>query len=259
MVGTFPLIAAEELAKLTSRPVVQVRKRLRQFLAAGYLDRIQGTNESLTYFEEVECEQCKHVNRIAKLGGRTIATPWFWYLTPKGETEAVKYTLPVVAWKEKSKNIVDHDRGLTLIHLALHSKFDLFHWLQKREDMRQTAEVDGQSVGFYPDARFNIEGINYFLEYQHSTPSSRNGETDLDVKVKRYNALLKNRKDAKVIFVFTEQNHVRNFLNRIEKDYPYRWLWTTDMESVKHNPGGAIFWCPKDYDVHTYSFSEASP
>ena len=100
IIGTFPLIAAEEIAKLTSRPPVQVRKRLRQFLAAGYLNRIQGANEALTFYEEIECERCHHVNQKARLGGRQIATPWFWYLQPK----ALPYAPDGVAWREKSAN-----------------------------------------------------------------------------------------------------------------------------------------------------------
>jgi hypothetical protein len=255
IIGTFPLIAAEEIAKLTSRPPVQVRKRLRQFLAAGYLNRIQGANEALTFYEEIECERCHHMNQKARLGGRQIATPWFWYLQPK----ALPYAPDGVAWREKSANIVDHDRGITLCHLALHNKWggELETWHQQRDAMKESVALDGKTVNFYADARFYLEGRHCFLEYQHSAPSSKNGETDLDVKVARYNALLKHKKDAKVIFIFRAQNHVENFLKRIANDFPYRWLWATDMEGIKHNPSGSIFWCPKDYEERTYSFSDA--
>jgi hypothetical protein len=254
LVGTFPLACAAELARLTGRPLRAVQRRLARLHEEGYLNRIQGVNEARVYFQEIECEQCRHVNKLARMSGRQITTPWFWYLTPKGEKEALKHADLVVAWSDKSRNIVDHDRALTLIHLALREQ--IVWWVQTREDMKQTVELEGRQVNFYADARFLLTGMTYFLEYQHSAPSSRNGETDLDVKVERYNALLKDRRDAKVIFVFTDRNHVENFLKRIAGDYPYRWLWATDIERIKHDPAGKIFWCPKDFDTHTYSFSD---
>jgi hypothetical protein len=257
-VGTFPLIAAQELATMSGRPVSRVRKRLCQFEADGAMTRIDGTHERLTYFQEIECAQCHHLNQIAKSSGKRRFGPSFWYLRPAGARQVKSLMGNIVAWSDKSANIVDHDRGITLCHLSFHNAFrdGLSDWRQQRDEVKETVLLDGETVHFYADAKFQLAETMYYLEYQHSSPSSKNGETDLDVKVARYNALLKGRKDAKGIFVFRERNHVENFLKRIADDYPYRWLWATHMEAIKHKPAGQIFWCPKDYEERTYSFQE---
>ena len=245
-VGTFPLICCEELSVLLERPYGSIVRKVRE-LQGGLIEATHGVNEVLSYFKELACEFAPGmVHQIPLSTGRQKSTPKFLYLNSKGEREALKHVSNVIAWDDKSRNIVDHDRGITLVHLALHSNFPLSAWGQQRDSLKETVELNGKNISFYPDASFLVVNTMYYLEYQHSNPSSKNGETDLDVKVKRYNALLKKRKDAKVIFVFREEHHVKNFLNRIEEEYPYRWLWATDIESIKHDPTGSIFRSPKD-------------
>jgi len=254
-------VSPDELAKLTSRNVVTIRKRLCQFRTTGHLAAVEGINEHVGYFEEIRCAACGNPNLVPRVGGKIRPSPNFHFLTPKGEREALKYVPRVAAaWADKSRNIVDHDRGITLCHLSFHNGFGtrVGDWRQQRDEVKETATVDGERVNFYADARFTLDGTTFWLEYCLAHPSSKRGETDIMLKVKRYNALITAHKKAhhadpgRVLFVFKEKSHVKPFLDRVSDDYPFLWCMVSDIESVKHHPTGAIWWTPKDFDSRTH-------
>ena len=65
--------------------------------------------------------------------------------------------------------------------------------------------------------------------------------------------ILKDRKDAKVIFVFTAPNLAKSFLDRAADNLPYLWCWATDILSFKRDPKGKLFGCPKNDDLYSFS------
>ena len=244
-IGTFPLIAAAEIAEREQRDIVQLRRRLRQLALCGLMDRIQGSDERVTYFEEIKFGRCENVIQIPRFAGEWKPRPHFWFLKPK----ALNGDHDLIAWERKATSQVDHDRGINLIHLALDHFFpaELQDWQQNRNTLKIT--VGGTT--FIPDGRFSL-GDSFYLEYTHATPSG----SDLYDKVPLYNDFLKGVRGTKVLFVFTDQKQALNFLSRVSDNFPYRWLWATDIESLKHNPTGKIFWCPKDFEERTYGFSD---
>lgn len=263
----FPLISPEEVAQLTSRNVVTIRKRLRQFRLAGWMKTAEEPHDHISYFEEIKCMSCGSPNLIERVSGRTRPQPGLHYLTPKGErygTEHGYFDRVAAAWTDKSALIVPHDRGINLIHLAFHNGFGprVSDWRQQRDEVKESATVDGERVNFYADARFTIGKDTMWLEYCLAHPSSKRGETDIMTKVRRYNELFKAHRKAngtdpgKVLFIFKEKSHIKHFLDTVSEHFPYLWIHVTDMESVKHDPTGKIWWTPKDFDTRTHGLIE---
>jgi hypothetical protein len=233
VLGEFPLLYAVEIAALTNGTYQRTCDRLRKFRKEGRVDKVLTVEE---------------MNAIRP------TVPYYWYLKPA--VEVLRNAPDAIVWQEKSRVTVDHDRGLTEIHLAIRDFIS--GWVQQKgEDIKEKVMVAGAPVSFFPDARFEANGTTFYIEYQHSATRSKNGKSDLDEKMERYNALLKDRKDAKVIFVYPERRQVESFLDRVSDQYPYLWCWATDMESFKDKATESIFWCPKDYDERTYAFCDA--
>ena len=256
--GKFSFLTAEELAKLSDRNPVSLRKRLRQLCLAKYLGRLQGGEQRDEFFEEIKCSHCGKLNKILHTDGKIRPKPFFHYLTEKGGLKAEPLIECPIAWKTKQPSRVDHDRVLTTIHLAFDHAFGaaLTDWRQQKDDVKETVQVDGESVSFYPDAYVTLNAREpVWIEYANSEPSSSNGENDIVLKVRRYNEIMKHQ-DGKVLFIFRERSMVENFLNKIADKYPYFWPHATDLESIKHNPKGKIFWTPKDFDERPHGLIE---
>jgi hypothetical protein len=256
-VGTFSFVTALEIAALSGRNPVSLRKRLRQLTAAGLLGRVVGGEQRDEFFEEVICKKCGTVNQIARDDGKIRPKPFFYYLTERGGAKASALMSNPIAWKSKAISRVDHDRVLTMIHLALDHAFGagLSDWRQQKQDVKVSVEMDGTIVSFYPDAYAELNGNPFYLEYANSEPSSAGGESDIVLKVKRYNQLVR-RGHGKVLFIFRERAMVENFVNRIASAYPYLWPHVTDLESILHDPTGKIFWTPKDFDQRSHGLIE---
>jgi hypothetical protein len=262
--GKFSFLTAEEIATLTGRNVVSLRKRLRQLCAAGYLAHDEGVTERQEFFEEIKCKHCHKTNLIPRSDGRIKPKPYFWWITEKGEPMAAALLSHPIAWRSKQPSRIPHDRVLTTIHLAEDRAYgDDLEWLQQKDDVKTTItmpdpEHEGReiTINFYPDAILILHGEEIPLEYAHTEPSSKDGVNDIVEKVIRYNEIMKEQKDGKVIFVFREQSMVLNFLNRIADDFPYNWVCVTDLESIKHSPSGEIFWRPTDFDEGRHALVE---
>jgi Replication-relaxation len=255
-VGKFSFLTAEEIAALSKRNVISLRKRLRQLVEAGYLDRDEGETQRQEFFEEIRCKHCKKINRIVRTDGRMKPKPYFHWLTEKGGEKASALLERPIAWRSKKPSRLDHDRALTTIHLALDRAFgDDLIWLQQKDDVKVSVMM-GEMVSFYPDANLFLHDEPIFLEYANCEPSSKDGVNDIVEKVERYNEVMKLQDEGKVLFIFRERSMVENFVNRIAHDFPYLWPHITDLESIKHNPTGKIFWTPKDFDQRTHALLE---
>jgi hypothetical protein len=255
--GKFSFLTAEELSELSDRNVVSLRKRLLQFVGAGYIGRDEAKTQRQEFFEEIKCEYCKRVNKVPRSSGKVKPLPRFHWLTEKGGEKALALLEHPIAWRSKQESRVSHDRVLTTIHLALDRAFGdkLELWLQQKDDVKLTIEVHGETVSFYPDAYCTLNGEAIWIEYANCEPSSKDGVNDIVEKVIRYNEILKDE-TGKVLFIFRERSMVENFVNRIAEDFPYLWPCVTDLESIKHNPTGKIFWTPKDFDKGTHRLIE---
>jgi hypothetical protein len=256
-VGKFSHITAEELSHLSERNVVSLRKRLVQLVNAGYLGRCVGGEQREEFFEEIKCQFCRKVNRIAKVDGKIRPKPFLHYLTEKARPKAELLIENPIAWKSKAISRSDHDRVITMIHLALDNAFgdDLTDWCQQKDDVKETIEFDGERISFYPDACADLFGIPLRIEYANCEPSSRDGVNDIVLKVMHYNEIMKDQ-PGKVLFIFREKSMVENFVNRLADKFPYLWIFATDLESIKHNPKGKIFWTPKDFDQYAHGLIE---
>jgi hypothetical protein len=256
-VGKFSFLTAEEVAALSNRNVISLRKRLRQLVEAGHLDRDEGETQRQEFFEEIKCKFCRRVNRIPRTDGRMKPKPYFHWLTEKGGEKAAPLLEHPIAWRSKQASRIDHDRVLTTIHLALDRAFGdkLELWLQQKDDVKLTVTAKGERVSFYPDAYCTIDNQAVWIEYANSEPSSKDGVNDIVEKVIRYNEIMKDE-SGKVLFIFRERSMVENFVNRIADDFPYLWPHITDLESIKHNPKGSIFWTPKDFEQRTHGLLE---
>ena len=262
-IGKFSFLTAQELAALSDRNAVSLRKRLRQLVFSNYLGRTEGTEQRQEFFEEIKCKKCGTVNPIPRSNGKLKPNPFFHYLKEKGGAKAEALLDNPIAWKSKAPGRVDHDRVITTIHLALDHAFgkELADWRQQKDDVKETVILGGERVNFYPDARCLLS-VPLYIEYANSEPSSKDGVNDIVLKVQRYNELMKEYRrhhdddPGKVLFIFRERIMVENFLNRIAREFPYLWCYATDFESVKHNPTGKIFWTPKDFDDRAHGLIE---
>lgn len=255
--GKFSFLTAEELATVSNRNPVSLRKRLRQFVITKELGRLQGGRQRSEFFEEITCKKCKTVNLIARDDGKIRPKPFFHYVTEKGRAKAASLLQFPIAWKTKEESRVDHDRVITTIHLSLDHAFgeDLTDWRQQKDDVKMSVEIDGETVNFYPDGYGRLKDEPIFIEYANCEPSSEDGVNDIVKKVIRYNEIMKHER-GRVLFIFRERAMVENFLNRIATKYPYLWPHATDLESIKHNPKGKIFWTPKDFDERAHGLIE---
>jgi hypothetical protein len=264
--GKFGLITADELSVLSGRNVISLRRRLRQLFHADYIGRVQGGEQREEFFQEIICEKCKHPNKLEFTDGRIRPKPNFHFLLPKGAAQASSLVPYPIAWKSKAISRVDHDRVLSMIHLALANAFTakLDSWKQMKQDVLQVVEMEIEESGkrelktinFYPDAQASLRGESLWFEYANSEPSSENGVNDIVKKVERYNELMKDQDDGKVIFVFRERSMVHNFLNRIEEEFPYRWLYAVDLDVITTRPMEEIFFNPRDFDQRAHSLTE---
>lgn len=237
-VGEFPFLYAELYAVLVSRSPRQFNRRGGRLL------------------------EKKHLGRL-RLHDDSFSVPYVWYARP---TEYVKQTAPdgVVMW-DKKRNNLQHDHEVSLIHFAIRAFTSV--WEQRQTDRlketvdvpaidRRTKQPETLTESFYPDARFTAYGTVFYLENQRAAQSSENGVSEQDWKMARYNALLQPSRNAKVIFVVQTKGQLDAFLGRYREKYPYRWCWATDMRSITENPTGKIFKCPKNFETHTYAFSD---
>jgi len=252
--GKFSFLTAEELAHLSDRNPVSLRKRLRQLTAATIIGRESSSVQRTEFFEEITCEHCGKPNKLARQDGKIRPNPFFHFLLTKGGEKASTLIEHPIAYKSKAQSRIDHDRVITLIHLALDRAFgdSLTEWLQQKDDVKETVEIAGERISFYPDGRCYLNDTLLFVEYANSEPSSKNGVNDIVEKVERYNPIMKHEKHGKVLFIFRERAMVENFVNRLADEFPYQWIYATDIESMKHNPTGKIFWTPKDFDQHAH-------
>jgi hypothetical protein len=255
--GKFSFLTAEELAHLSKRNPVSLRKRLRQLVAIGELGRCVGGEQRDEFFEEIKCQFCRRVNRTPKTDGRIRPKPFFHYLMEKARPKAQMLLENPIAWKSKAISRSDHDRVLTMIHLALDNAYgdSLTDWRQQKDDVKETIEFDGQRISFYPDGYVHLIEVPLRIEYANSEPSSKDGVNDIVTKVMHYNKIMKHE-HGKVLFIFREKTMVENFVNRLADKFPYLWIFATDLESIKHNPTGKIFWTPKDFDQRAHGLIE---
>jgi len=254
-VGKFSFLTAGEIATLSKRNVISLRKRLRQLTAAGFLGRAEGGEQREEFFQEVKCENCRYINKLPISDGRIAPKPFFYWLTEKGGPKASHLLTNPIVWTSKKPSRLDHDRVITMIHLALDRAFRDLSWLQQKQDVKLTVPLGRETVSFYPDAHTFLNDKSVWIEYANSEPSSKDGVTDIVKKVIHYNPMMKHA-DGKVLFIFREKSMVMNFLNRIAADFPFLWIFATDIESIKHNPKGKIFWTPKDFDTSVHSLIE---
>lgn len=253
--GKFAFLTAEELAHLSDRNVVSLRKRLRQLTAANIIGRDSSPKQRTEFFEEIICAHCKKPNKVLRDDGKIRPNPFFHYLLTKGGDKAAPLIENPIAFKSKAQSRLDHDRVITTIHLSLDRAFSdhLLEWRQQKDNVKETVEIGREKISFYPDGRCFLNGRLLYIEYANSEPSSANGVNDIVEKVERYNPIMKHEKDGKVLFIFRERSMVENFVNRLADEFPYLWIYATDIESVKHNPTGKIFWTPKDFEQKSHS------
>jgi Replication-relaxation len=256
-IGKFSFLTADELAVLSGRNVVSLRKRLRQLCLVGLLGRVEGGKQREEFFKEIICKKCGTVNKLALPDGKIRPKPNFHYLTEQGGAKAASLIDNPIAWRSKAESRVDHDRVITIIHLALDHAFGaaLDDWRQQKQDVKTTVELDGELISFYPDAQATLGGEPIWIEYANSEPSSANGENDIVLKVRRYNQLMKEQR-GKVLFIFRERAMVENFVNRIAQQFPYLWPHVTDLDSLTTRPTEKIFYAPKDFDIRPHALIE---
>lgn len=260
LVGMFPLISPAEVAELMTRPDRTVRHQFQMLRDSGHMGSVDAPPEHLSFFEEIKCKKCGTPNLVERRSGRTRPPAALHFLTPKGEELVVDYGVSVAAaWPSKSSFMVPHDRALTVIHLAFHNQFGqrVAAWSQRREDVKESVLIGHDRINFLPDSKFTFDGAPAWLEYTRANPSSEDGESDVMKKIPHYNALLKTIKNGRVFFVFERASHVMGFLNKVaDAGYPYRWCWATDIESLKHDPAGNIWWTAKDFDTRKHGLIE---
>lgn len=252
--GMFPFITAEELSHLCGRNVVSLRKRVRQFVELNMIGRDSSPKQRQEFFEEITCSHCGKLNKIAREDGKIRPNPFLHYLLPRGGEKAASLLMNPIVFKTKAQSRLDHDRVITLIHLSLDRVFGkkLTDWRQQKDDLKLTVQLDGERINFYPDGYGELPDLPLYIEYANSEPSSKDGVNDIVEKVRRYNEIMKHE-PGKVLFVFRERSMVENFVNRLADGFPYRWIYATDIESIKHNPSGRIFWTPKDFDERAHA------
>lgn len=252
--GKFSFLTAEELAHLSTRNPVSLRKRLRQLVIAGVIGRESSAIQRQEFFEEIACVKCGTVNKLARQDGKIRPNPFFHFLMLKGGEKAAPLIENPIAFRSKAQSRIDHDRVVTTIHLSFDRAFgdDLSSWRQQKDDLKISVNMPDGLVNFYPDGFVRLNGRPLYIEYANSEPSSKFGVTDIVEKVDRYNEFIRaNRRnegiEAKVLFIFRERSMVENFVNRLADEFPYLWIYATDIESIKHNPKGKIFWTPRDF------------
>lgn len=229
------------------------------FATAAMYEAILGRSDRRLNRRGKKLRDNKHVGKIWP-GDEKQNTAGYYYLRP---TEYVMRCAPdgLMMW-DKGKANLDHDHEITQIHFAIREV--ITDWEQRRSHVlekvtapaidRRTKRTVMTLRSFYPDGRFSSYGVLYRLENQHAHGSSSGGESDEDDKMTCYNALLKGRKDEKVIFIRRTPKQVQNFIERYKDEYPYKWCWVTDIESILNNPTGKIFRTP--HDDGTYAFSD---
>src|SRR5690242_4419170 len=73
--GKFSFLTPQELAELSKRNVISLRKRLRQLCLANVLGRVEGGEQRQEFFEEIKCKKCGTLNQIARTNGRVAPKP----------------------------------------------------------------------------------------------------------------------------------------------------------------------------------------
>jgi hypothetical protein len=181
--------------------------------------------------------------------------PFCYRLTGKGKTVL---GMPGRKNLEKSPASLSHEAEITAYHIALKTFIEDKSLFWKQADIKRTVN---------PDALFAIKkdgkGHWFFLEVEKSRQGNqRDGKSGLERKCERYDKYrgsdqckkdYQHFSDFRLVIVFATMERQANFLAKISKALPYRWIWTTNETDYRKDAGGKIYLTPKDFKTATYS------
>jgi hypothetical protein len=256
----FRFLQPSDFQRLTGRNIVSLRRRLRQLVQNGYLERLT-----------------LPIERAAPIGNPPDA--FVYQLTPRGVIKAKEYGLDSDDYtytREKSNLLLQHDLLITKIHLTLElatrgSTLQLTAWEQRRGVLLDWAEHENRRASVNPDALFALkdsekpDGQNttyFFLEVVRSRESDYQRQKSYFMR--KMNAFLAYYRQGKhferygitnfrVITIAPTKQRALNLCQKLRTEgLALKRFWFSDMDSVFHDePRGVlekVFLTPKDFE-----------
>ena len=258
-----------DLRRLTGRNLISLRRRLRQLMRQGYLDRLTLPLE-----------------REAPIGSPPDA--FVYQLAPRGFLRAKEYGFADEDHRytrEKSNLFLAHDLLITKIHLTLElatrgTPLELVAWEQRRSVLLDWAENGSGRLSVNPDALFGLKDREkpeeqnttyFFLEIVRSRESDyRRGESYFMRKMQAFLAYHRQGKHTarygisnfRVITVTPTKQRALNLCEKLQKaGFAFKRFWFTDLSPISVDEPARIlekvFFTPKDFqDGALYSFRD---
>jgi Replication-relaxation len=265
----YRFLQPEDFRKLTGRNIVSLRRRLRELLAQGYVERLTLPLE-----------------REAPIGNPPDA--FVYQLAPKGVAKAKAYGFADDDYRytrEKSNLFLLHDLLITKMHMALElamrgTPLEFVAWEQRRSVLLDSTRNGGGWLSVNPDALFGLkdkdkpEGQNatyFFLEIVRSRESEyRNGTSNFIRKMQAYVAYHREGKHAerygianfRVITVTPTKQRALNLCAKLKNaGLASARFWFTDLSAISTDKPETIldkvFFTPKDFaEDAVYGFGD---
>ncbi len=254
----YQFLQPEDLRKLTGRNIVSLRRRLRQLVHRGYLDRL---TLPLERDAPIGSPPDSFVYQLVSLG--------ILKAREYGFADDQRYT------REKSNLLLPHDLLITKIHLTLElatraTPLQLIAWEQRRSALLDWADDGIGRLSVNPDALFALkdgekrenENTNYFfLELVRSRESDYQRQQSYFMrKMRAFLAYYRQGrhtarygiKNFRVLTVTPTPQRAFNLCEKLERNgLAFKRFWFTDLSAVDpDNPGRVleeIFFTPKDF------------
>jgi len=249
-----------DFEKLTGRNIISLRRRLRQLVQRGFLDRLTLPME-----------------RDAPVGSPPDA--FVYQLTPRGVLKAKEHghaDEDYRATREKSNLLLPHDLLITRFHLALElatrgTPLELIAWEQRRSVLLDCAHNGMGRMSVNPDALFGVKNSNkpegqnttyFFLEMVRSRESEY--ERQQSYFMRKMEAFLAYHRQGKhtarygirnfrVVTVTPTRKRAENLCRKLANaGLASARFWFTDLASVSPDEPGRIlekvFFTPRDFE-----------
>ena len=258
-----------DFEKLTGRNIISLRRRLRQLVQRGYVDRLT-----------------LPIERDVPVGSPPDA--FVYQLTPRGVRKAKDHGFAdddYQATREKSNLLLPHDLLITRFHLTIElairgTPLELVAWEQRRSVLLDSADNGMGRMSVNPDALFGVkdsdkpEGQNttyFFLEMVRSRESEY--ERQQSYFMRKMEAFLAYHRQGRhtarygirnfrVVTVTPTRKRAENLCRKLaEAGLASNRFWFTDLAAVSpaepHKIFEKVFFTPKDFQGGAlYSFCE---
>ena len=248
--------------KLSGRHIVSIRRRLRQLLAGGLVERL---TLPLTRVRPVQSPPDEYVYRLGRKG---VA------LALEHGEEELTYT------SEKKATFLEHDLAISTLHLALElaaqERGDLGLDWQQRQLQDWALDRAGERVSVNPDALFTLTDRRlpsaantqaFFLEMVRSREHSyQHGESAFIRKCRAYHLYAQQGRhqrawgiaDFRVLIVTPTPQRTLNLCAKLAAaELPFKRFWLTDLTryslATPHSVLGSIWLTPRDFPEALYS------